>query len=533
MKTEEISNPEPEQKQTQEISDSEPEQKKTQEISDLEPEQKQTQDISEFEPAQKQTQDISDPEQEQKIRGSPKQSGKRKNVIVEEVIAEGLPPGWIKEIKVTKKGHKIRRDMFYTDPVSGYVFRSMKDVLRYLETGDLGRLAYKPKDNRCIDMELEDDSISPPAVAKKQKLALGSIGELIISDQSSKLDGMIKDEQILGTQHHSAAKCMPLSEHTDQLGKLDTDFRSSKLLEAKDSEQINGKNDSTESAFGSSPVVGFLTSNQPLERKGTLHENEKTQLERFKPKNKKEYNLPRRASKRLAGLDVDPTLELKTSRARRVVGKLSSEAGASTPPSSSPGGMAHWESQQQGQLKAGMEAEINFSSSKSIKVLEESINSKHTFAEHTGKIERETKDDQKQESSAVLPIRNLAILEHAGMVEKVNQDNEKPDIPIDLPSMDLWSDPCIQFAIKTLTGVGVDSPKGTELAQVSNNRQQAKKVETAINGDKKQGCTAFLPSQDLAILQSMQRRLEITARTMRSQDHLSIWILVIYGGTHA
>lgn len=36
----------------------------------------------------------------------------------------------------------------------------MKDVLRYLETGDLGRLAYKPKDNRCIDMELEDDNIS-------------------------------------------------------------------------------------------------------------------------------------------------------------------------------------------------------------------------------------------------------------------------------------------------------------------------------------------------------------------------------------
>ena len=79
-KTEEISNPEPEQKQTQEISDPELEQKKTQQISDLEPKQKQTQDISEFEPAQKQTQDISDPEQEQKIRGSPKQSGKRKNV---------------------------------------------------------------------------------------------------------------------------------------------------------------------------------------------------------------------------------------------------------------------------------------------------------------------------------------------------------------------------------------------------------------------------------------------------------------------
>ena len=92
------------------------------------------------------------------------------------------------------------------------------------------------------------------------------------------------------------------------------------------------------------------------------------------------------------------------------------------------------------------------------------------------------------------------VLEHVGMVEKVNQDNEKPDIPIDLPSMDLWSDPCIQFAIKTLTGIGVDNPKGTKLSEVSNNRQQAKNVETTINGDKKQGCTAVLPSQDLAIL---------------------------------
>lgn len=25
-------------------------------------------------------------------------------------MAEGLPPGWIKEVRVTKKGHKIRKD---------------------------------------------------------------------------------------------------------------------------------------------------------------------------------------------------------------------------------------------------------------------------------------------------------------------------------------------------------------------------------------------------------------------------------------
>jgi hypothetical protein len=36
----------------------------------------------------------------------------------------------------------------------------MKDALRYLETGELGRLASKPKDNGSTDMELEDDNIA-------------------------------------------------------------------------------------------------------------------------------------------------------------------------------------------------------------------------------------------------------------------------------------------------------------------------------------------------------------------------------------
>lgn len=40
--------------------------------------------------------------------------------------------------------------------MSGYVFRSMKDVLRYLKTGDIGRLASKPKEKSSSDRELED-----------------------------------------------------------------------------------------------------------------------------------------------------------------------------------------------------------------------------------------------------------------------------------------------------------------------------------------------------------------------------------------
>ena len=42
---------------------------------------------------------------------------------------------------------------FYIDPKSGYVFRSKKDVLRYLETGEISRHAFKPKEGVDNDQE--------------------------------------------------------------------------------------------------------------------------------------------------------------------------------------------------------------------------------------------------------------------------------------------------------------------------------------------------------------------------------------------
>ncbi|VFQ69386.1 unnamed protein product [Cuscuta campestris] len=58
---------------------------------------------------------------------------------------DGLPAGWIKEVRSKTCPSGIRKDPFYIDPVSGYEFRSKKDVLRYLETGDINKCAMKPK----------------------------------------------------------------------------------------------------------------------------------------------------------------------------------------------------------------------------------------------------------------------------------------------------------------------------------------------------------------------------------------------------
>jgi hypothetical protein len=82
------------------------------------------------------------------------------SVVVEKHKVEDLPPGWIKEIKIKKNANGTRKDPYYTDPRSGYVFRSKQDVLRYLESGEISRHAFKPKKSCINNEELINSEIS-------------------------------------------------------------------------------------------------------------------------------------------------------------------------------------------------------------------------------------------------------------------------------------------------------------------------------------------------------------------------------------
>ncbi|KAK7358649.1 hypothetical protein VNO77_00587 [Canavalia gladiata] len=87
------------------------------------------------------------------------------NGVAEKSTVEDLPPGWVKEVKITRKSNGIRKDPFYKDPVSGYVFRSKKDVLRYLESGDIHSCACKPSRVQIQD----EDNLTPSPAVKGQK----------------------------------------------------------------------------------------------------------------------------------------------------------------------------------------------------------------------------------------------------------------------------------------------------------------------------------------------------------------------------
>ncbi|KAH9647167.1 hypothetical protein KPL70_025098 [Citrus sinensis] len=356
---------------------------------------------------------------------------------------ELLPDGCRVEVRVRKNGKK---DKYYIDPASGYIFRSMKDAVRYVETGEIGRLAYKPKDDGNQDEEdLEDDKDNSPTATKKQKLEVTGT-ETDITSQSTKLSEVAKDEDAL-----------------DSAVEAGTELRGSNLSEAKDSDKMDYRKDSDKNVL-STPVVVVLPQGQSSDVGEMMDETMNTTLGKSMSRKKKVFDLPRRASKRLAGLALDPTPELKTSN--RVRRKQSDKIEASsTVEAFCSGSQVHLASQQPDQLEAKPEANCAFDTSKSTEVSSATSEAKHPSGDlnaSSGKIETGCKSDQPQGCAVDLTMK------HPDNIETDIEADKNPSPLIDLPFGDLLSDPCIAFAIKTLTGETFETSSDKEVSLESN-----------------------------------------------------------------
>ncbi|MBA0621879.1 hypothetical protein Godav_007464 [Gossypium davidsonii] len=446
---------------------------------------------------------------EEKEKVPSKQSSK--NVTVEKAEAEGLPPGWTKEVKITKKGNKVRRDPFYTDPVSGYVFRSMKDALRYVETGKLGKLAFKPKENESNEEDLEEDDICEPVIVESQKVALKGMTDEVekqTAEHVSNSSGITKEEEMLNSA--STGEQMSLSEHTPNQHKglklqspktpvnvvvlwvmdliqfifctsagVDAESSSLNLSEAKDSEQMGQKE---ESAHASGDAVGIGLDEHCRDDGMMNDETEKTQQGRSKTKLKKDVSAPRRASKRLAGVALDPTPEIKT-RARRSSIKQLSEV-LDGEENSSPGNRINRASKQLDLLESSLETSCALDASKSKEPI---LGTSNTVSSvdmlvvngHVGNLETKTNAG---EDKSVLPLGS----------RKLESDDKASGVPeslIDMPIADLWTDPCIAFAIQTLTGIPCDTPTISESNSGKNPVIQATPEARA----EREGCGLDMP----------------------------------------
>lgn len=185
-------------------------------------------------------------------------------------------------------------------------------------------------------------------------------------------------------------------------------------------------------ASGSATEVGALPKKGP---ENVVEDAESKRMQRGRNglNGKKRPDLPRRASKRLAGIDVDPIPELKNNnRARRVSAKQLDVAEAST-------------ARNLGESSAA-----------------------EGCAEKTDTMGNA---DEKQGCPVVLPLGNPSMPEEHGLQVENDNKTDKPGSPLNVSLNDLWTDPCIEFAIKTLTGAipigdenkGDDNPSSLEL----------------------------------------------------------------------
>ncbi|KAG8083554.1 hypothetical protein GUJ93_ZPchr0015g6667 [Zizania palustris] len=83
---------------------------------------------------------------------------------------DGLPEGWVKEIIFRKCNDGIRKDPYYTDPVSHHVFRTLKSVISYLETGEITKHAYIPRRSVTDMYSFDKCTDLPQSMLKRLKI---------------------------------------------------------------------------------------------------------------------------------------------------------------------------------------------------------------------------------------------------------------------------------------------------------------------------------------------------------------------------
>ncbi|KAI8546356.1 hypothetical protein RHMOL_Rhmol07G0110500 [Rhododendron molle] len=328
---------------------------------------------------------------EQKERGVSKKAVKK--VVIERAIPEGLPAGWVKETKIQKR-NGIRKDPFYTDPVSGYVFRSVPDALRYLESGNISRCAIKPRKRHELTFLDEETSVKVEFRAAGMKNSVTNKGLEKRQRPTVSADATIPS-MAEHSLYHAIEECAE-SDCSDDPSR--SHLPRTEGYKRKLCDRVNEKNGTDQLAVN----VGSTSDRKML-------------INSRKTKKQEAVNLPRRSSKRLMGTKPEMVVSLGLSERDLIAAARNAEAKLlvrSVPQ----------------RLETFSGAEI----------------ANHVF---TG---TEAPLDAKQSNRRNKPLKNEAFPEARQGTEEEHEAAVESKILN--PVGDSWSDPCLDFAVKILTG---------------------------------------------------------------------------------
>ncbi|KAL9324122.1 hypothetical protein ACSQ67_008979 [Phaseolus vulgaris] len=354
-----------------------------------------------------------------------------------------LPPGWTVEVKVRKNG---KRDKYYFLPSSGLKFNSKVEVYRYLDNASNKVSIQKISPNVVVEKAIAEGL--PPGWVKKTRIAtkgdtvrrdtyyidpvsgyafhsIEDVDHYLESGKVGRNTLKPKDEDISDTKLkmtnllHIKTDSKFIFNH----GVVGTELTSSVLSRDENSDQKEVKVGFVENASVSGCTIKHTQEKQLQESSETRQGTEKVQAQHHQCKNKhkKKINLPRPCSKRLAGIKLDPVPELKTrNRTRRVAVKQSGEEETITNVDKSPNSL------------------------------------------HDGLAKQKLSGNYK-ECFTFSHVQNNATVEECMRVTETG-DNvvAKLDYNLDFPLRELLTDPCIAFAIQTLTGLTFETSKNSQ-----------------------------------------------------------------------
>ncbi|KAK1374794.1 hypothetical protein POM88_030987 [Heracleum sosnowskyi] len=380
--------------------------------------------------------------------------------------SEELPPGWKIEYRTRKMLNRVVRDPYYLDPVTGYVFRSKPDVLRYLETGDINSCKIKPKKRDVNDLT-SGENISPSSAEVKKSG----------TTTKSQFHGEIMDNTIVSKSAVSPKVGRSQNRRkTVAVATMDLSSPAVHTLEAspgKISEPININNASRGEVINLSAANDIILSviNDIFnddEVLGSEHSIEETQSS-IKSKKKRVLNPPLRSSKRLAGVNLDKPVKSSPGESSQAVAGNgdNSFSHISTSPCEVP---QQLQTLKEGEIadptsiwKDNISNELNGCG----KMLADQSVTENQFQKQVTEKpgDRSPRKELAQDAftgdeitSTVFQLdkgkgqQGDAVKSHSERQEPEKQDDSRHEPgqpPIEYPYME---DPCFEFAFKTLTG---------------------------------------------------------------------------------
>ncbi|XP_022640052.1 uncharacterized protein LOC106768326 isoform X2 [Vigna radiata var. radiata] len=410
------------------------------------------------------------------------------DVVVEKSIPEDLPHGWLKELKISKNGKGIRKDPFYIDPVSGYVFRSKKDVLRYLASGDIRSCAFKPSRRQIQD---EDNITSPPA-AKRQKLKqsaptqqLSAATEILDKSSLEPSANSPRKKQNANVSARTKVVSVPKGDSVANMHSLEDGAANSCELK-KSSDPGRSALLKNESLKESAKAL-FSDDLQEEDRAVNAVENgnEKNHGNQSISKIRKEFNVPQRSSPRLAGSKSvqlvnnvvnEQTLQVPKRNTRKSRNTLDVDISVDQ---AAPKEQPH---EQETDKVEDKKPEIQISSNKSGKKKEHNL--PRRASKRLAAIEHESMNSkvelQQSECGPATVLANQAPINgksankrkksaapHLEKRGKEEMDDEKTEPQLSFAYHYSWSDPSLEYAINALTGRSATTIPGTDVQNTS------------------------------------------------------------------